>query len=66
MKTIPSTTESKRWFTIPEAASYAGVTVKFIRTLIWSHDLRYTKAGKRFIIDRQELDAWLESNKVTA
>lgn len=55
-----------RWFTIPQAAAYAGVSVKFIRTLIWSRSLRYTKAGKRFIVDRQDIDTWLESNKVSA
>lgn len=57
---------SARWFTIPQAAAYAGVSVKFVRSLIWSRALRYTKAGKRFIIDRHDIDAWLESNKVSA
>jgi len=63
---IFSQSVNSRWLTIPQAAVYASVSIKFIRTLIWSRDLKYTKAGKRFIIDRQELDRWLEANKVTA
>jgi excisionase family DNA binding protein len=55
-----------RWLTIPMAAVYSSSSVKFIRTLLWKRELQYTKAGKRFIIDRDDLDRWMASNKVTA
>jgi excisionase family DNA binding protein len=48
------------------AAVYSSSSVKFIRTLLWKRELQYTKAGKRFIIDRDDLDRWMASNKVTA
>jgi excisionase family DNA binding protein len=59
-------TENPRAFTVHGAAAYLSTSVKFIRALIWKRELQFTKAGKRFIIDRHELDRWLEANKVTA
>lgn len=57
---------SPRMLTIPQAAAYIGGSVKFVRSLIWSRQLRYVKAGKRFVIDRAELDRWLDANQRVA
>jgi excisionase family DNA binding protein len=59
-------TVSPRMLTIPQAAAYVGASVKFIRSLIWKRELRYIKAGKRFVIDRAELDRWLDANQRVA
>ena len=40
--------------------------MKFVRTLIWSRQIKYVKAGRRFVIDRHELDRWLAENQRTA
>lgn len=48
---------------IREAANYACVKPRAIRELIWSGALQYTFLGKRFIVDRADLDALLERRK---
>src|SRR6266478_570055 len=52
-----------RGITIQEAAAYLSTTVPAIRRLISTCELPFTKLGKRFIIDRQDLDKWLEKKK---
>ena len=53
-----------RWLDIPAAAAYLSASVKFVRTLIWDGEISHVKAGKRFIVDVRELDAWAERQKV--
>jgi excisionase family DNA binding protein len=50
---------------IHEAAQYLSVTVCFVRALITTGEIPYVIAGKRFILDRLDLDRWLESRKQT-
>jgi len=52
-----------RGITIQEAAAYLSTTVPAIRRLISTCELPFTKLGKCFIIDRQDLDKWLEKKK---
>jgi excisionase family DNA binding protein len=52
-----------RGITIQEAAAYLSTTVPAIRRLISTRELPFTKLGKRFILDRQDLDKWLEKKK---
>lgn len=58
--------ETPRALTIPHAARYLSCSVKHIRQLIYSRQLKYAQAGRRFIIDREELDRWLNENQRTA
>ena len=51
---------------VRQAAKYLGVTVWLIRNLIWRGELPAVLAGKRFIIDRHDLDLWLERQKEAA
>jgi excisionase family DNA binding protein len=55
--------ERKRWLTLKEAATYLSVTVYFVRDAIWSGRLPYLRAGKRFIVDAQDLDRLAETMK---
>jgi excisionase family DNA binding protein len=55
--------ETPRALTIPGAARYLSCSIKFVRSLIWKHELKYVQAGRRFIIDRRELDRWLSENQ---
>jgi excisionase family DNA binding protein len=48
---------------VQEAAEYLSATVPAIRRLISQSELPYAKLGKRFIIDRQDLDRWIERKK---
>lgn len=55
-----------RGVTVQEAAAYLSTTVPAIRRLISKRELPYLKLGKRFILDRQDLDKWIERRKRTA
>jgi len=55
-----------RGVTVKEAAAYLSATVPAIRRLISKNELPYTKLGKRFIIDREDLDRWIEGKKHTS
>lgn len=52
-----------RALTIPAAARYISSSVKFVRTLIWSRQIKYVKVGRRFVIAREELDRWVTENQ---
>jgi excisionase family DNA binding protein len=52
-----------RALTIPAAARYLSCSVKFVRTLIWSRQIKYVKVGRRFVITREELDRWVTENQ---
>lgn len=54
----------RRGLTIQQAADYSGYTVWGIRSLLWERRIPFLKAGRRFIIDRADLDAFIENNKI--
>jgi excisionase family DNA binding protein len=58
--------ESRRGLTVQEAAKYLSTTVPAIRQLIYRRELAFVKIGKRHIIDRQDLDKWIEKRKHVA
>ena len=45
------------------AAEHIGSTVSFIRGLIWDGALPFVRAGKKFVIDRADLDSWMTRQK---
>jgi excisionase family DNA binding protein len=53
----------QRWLDVKAAANHVGSTVGFIRGLIWDGTLPYIRAGKKFVVDRSDLDAWMVRNK---
>jgi excisionase family DNA binding protein len=60
---IRNTAVQPRTLTIPAAARYLSCSVKFVRTLIWSRQIKYIKVGRRFVITREELDRWATENQ---
>jgi len=60
MMTAP---ETKRLLRVEEAAVYANVGVTYIRKLIKAHRLKAIRTGRyrRYVIDRRDVDACLES-----
>jgi excisionase family DNA binding protein len=46
---------------IPQASAYAACAGWAIREAIWSHDLRAIKLGRRYVIDRADLDAYIDA-----
>ena len=53
----------RRGLRIQDAAHYLSATPCFIRSLIADGALPFVKVGKRFVIDRLDLERWLESQK---
>jgi excisionase family DNA binding protein len=48
---------------IQAAAFYLGVTTSFIRSKIWNGEIQALMLGKRHIIDKADLDLFLERQK---
>ena len=55
-----------RMLGITAAASYVGATEWYIRTLIWERKIAFVRLGKRLLIDRSDLDSFLDLQKVGA
>jgi excisionase family DNA binding protein len=55
-----------RYLTIKGAAAYASLTVWFVRELIWARKVAYARLGNRYVIDRLDLDTFMQSQKVPA
>ena len=53
----------QRLLTLPEAARYLGCTLWSVRELIGKGQLPYTQFGKRFQVDRRDLDELLDREK---
>jgi len=58
----PEPTE-QRWLRVEEAAVYANVGVSWVLKLIKSGQLPASRIGSRYLIDRHDLNACLESLK---
>jgi excisionase family DNA binding protein len=52
-----------RWFTVDEAALYLRVSPGNIRTLIHRQDIRASRLGPSYRLDRVDLDVFLEKRK---
>lgn len=50
-----------RLVTIKQAAAYCSCSVWAIRQVIWSNELRACKIGNRFLIDRGDLDRFVDA-----
>jgi excisionase family DNA binding protein len=53
----------KRLFSIPEAGYYLGRTVWAVREMIYAGKLPYIRDGRRMLLDRVDLDSWIENNR---
>ena len=54
----------KKWLTVKDAASYLGVSTKFIRAMIREDGLPVYQMRKLLFIKRAELDALIEEAKI--
>lgn len=62
-RTRPGTSEP-RLLGVREAATYLGSTVWAIRTLIWEEQIPHIRIGKRLLIDRVDLDNFVDQHKI--
>ena len=49
---------------VREAATYLGSTVWAIRTLVWEEQIPHIRIGKRLLIDRVDLDNFVDQHKI--
>ena len=61
-----SAPEPRRFLRILEAAEYMGTTPWQVRTLIWKRAIPFIPIGKRFVLDKHDLDLYMESLKTDA
>ena len=59
----PNTSEP-RLFSQQEAASYLGISYWTIRDLVFRRELPFVKIGRRILVDRMDLDAYLDRSKI--
>jgi excisionase family DNA binding protein len=52
---------TSRWLTIPEAAKYARVSTRTFQRLLTKKQVRATSVGRRSVVDRHEVDRYLEA-----
>ena len=52
-----------RLMDIPTAAAYLGAKVWTVRGLIWDRRIKFVKLGKKQMLDRSDLDQFIDSNK---
>ncbi len=62
-RTISAPDPERRYLRIADAAAYLGATPWFIRTLIWRKAIPVIPMGKRHVIDRLDLDIFVQSQK---
>ena len=51
---------------IAASALYLGATEWFVRTLVWERRVPFCRLGKRLLIDKQDLDAFVTASKAGA
>lgn len=65
-KDRPAERLRKRLLGLPETAEYLGRTVWAVREMIWAGKLPYVRDGRRIMLDLNDLDEWIEKNKIAA
>lgn len=59
----PAVIEGKRWFKLTDAAVYMAAHLWFVRELIRNGKIPHQKVGRGYVLDKIDLDRYLESNK---
>ncbi len=62
----PEPTVEPRLLTVPAAAAYLSCAVWAVRVLLWKKEIPFIRLGKRFLIDRADLDDFVERRKESA
>ena len=61
--TSPNASEP-RLLSQQDAAGYLGVSYWTIRDLVFRRELPFVKIGRRILVDRMDLDAYLDRSKI--
>lgn len=44
-------------------AQYLGCTLHAVRGLIWKGEIPFVRLGKKFVVDANDLERWIEAHK---
>jgi excisionase family DNA binding protein len=55
-----------RLLNIKAAAAYLSATAWFMRSLVWERKIPFLKFGNKYVFDKQDLDAFVASQKTCA
>ena len=60
--TVPASNSDiiPRLLNVKQAAAYVGCTVWCVRELYWKREVAGFKAGRRLLLSRESLDAWID------
>ena len=61
---LPNCTSEPRLLSQQDAASYLGISYWTVRDLVFRHELPHVKIGRRILVDRIDLEAYLERSKI--
>lgn len=64
MENTPLVLPGQKFFTLEEAAAYMRRSPTYLRTLIHDRQLKAIRSGHAFLLDRTDIDAYLEKLKV--
>ena len=62
----PDRSVEPRLLTVSAAAAYLSCAVWAVRVLLWKKEIPFIRLGKRFLIDRADLDDFVERRKESA
>jgi excisionase family DNA binding protein len=58
---VPTPTDiTPRLLSVKQAAAYTGATIWHVRELYWAKEIAGFIAGRRVLLDRTSLDAWID------
>ena len=60
----PSNASDPRLLSQQDAASYLGISYWTIRDLVFRRELPFVKIGRRILVDRMDLEAYLDRSKI--
>ncbi len=52
-----------KWFSVQQSAQYMNCTVWYLRRQIQTGRIPYSELGHRYVLKREDLDAFVESRK---
>lgn len=59
-------TTEKKLLAIDEASQATGLSVSFLRKLIFERAIPFVKIGRRIYFDSTEINVWINDHRVTA
>ena len=62
----PPSANEPRVLSQQDAANYLGISYWTVRDLVFRHELPFVKIGRRILVDRLDLDAYLDRSKIQA